>query len=241
MVQGLDAPLHLDIRAFGQDILAKVIGHRRERGHGDTLPRWTEGCPQFGSLIQVRRSRRNPRIVGPQCPGFANNAQPRLRILSPIASYARCDRYRVPNDYRALAVMVARYREHCHRPWNVRPGTVLETLQCLDALRRSERLGLFLLACEADARGRAGLAERPYPQAALPTRVTGQAVGSLPPDGQCFIQLPIDFSHLCQVETLPWHHRDPFDRLLIAQAQLQHLALVSADARFDRYGIRRIW
>lgn len=56
-----------------------------------------------------------------------------------------------------------------------------------------------------------------------------------------FIQLPIDFSHICQVETLPWHHRDPFDRLLIAQAQIQDLPLVSADARFDRYGIPRIW
>lgn len=56
-----------------------------------------------------------------------------------------------------------------------------------------------------------------------------------------FIQLPIDFSHICQVETLPWHHRDPFDRLLIAQAQIQDLPLVSADGRFDRYGIRRTW
>jgi hypothetical protein len=37
MVQCLDAPLHLDIQAFGQDMLAKVIGHRRERGHGDIL------------------------------------------------------------------------------------------------------------------------------------------------------------------------------------------------------------
>ena len=88
MVQCLDAPRHLDIRAFGQHILTKVIGHRRERGHGDTLPCWTEGYPQFGSLIQTRRLRHIPEIVGSQSPGFASNAQPGLRIVSPIASYA---------------------------------------------------------------------------------------------------------------------------------------------------------
>jgi len=57
----------------------------------------------------------------------------------------------------------------------LRPGTVLKTLQGLDALRRPERLELFLLACEADARGRAGLAERPYPQAAFLKRALAAA------------------------------------------------------------------
>jgi tRNA nucleotidyltransferase (CCA-adding enzyme) len=75
-----------------------------------------------------------------------------------------CDRYRVPNDYRDLAVAVARYHGHCHRALELRPGTLLKTLQGLDALRRPERLDLFALACEADARGRAGLSERAYPQ-----------------------------------------------------------------------------
>jgi len=43
------------------------------------------------------------------------------------------------------------------------------------------------------------------------------------------------------VEDLVAHHRDPFDRLLIAQAMVEHLPLVSADAIFDQYDISRLW
>ena len=43
------------------------------------------------------------------------------------------------------------------------------------------------------------------------------------------------------VETLPLHHRDPFDRLLIAQAWQEGLTLVSSDTAFDAYGITRVW
>lgn len=53
--------------------------------------------------------------------------------------------------------------------------------------------------------------------------------------------LPIDMTHLIVVTTLPFHHRDPFDRLLIAQAMVEKVAIVSIDKIFDRYGIRRIW
>jgi tRNA nucleotidyltransferase (CCA-adding enzyme) len=52
-----------------------------------------------------------------------------------------------------------------HRAFELRPGTVLELLENTDALRRPERFESFLLACEADARGRTGLEERPYAQA----------------------------------------------------------------------------
>lgn len=53
--------------------------------------------------------------------------------------------------------------------------------------------------------------------------------------------LPIDFRHAARVESLPFHHRDPFDRLLVAQAQTEKLAIVSADAVLSEYGVRRIW
>lgn len=76
-----------------------------------------------------------------------------------------CDRYRVPNDYRELAALVARYHGHCRRVQELRLGTLLSTLKALDAFRRPERFEQFLLACEADARGRLGLEQRPYPQA----------------------------------------------------------------------------
>lgn len=56
-----------------------------------------------------------------------------------------------------------------------------------------------------------------------------------------FILLPIDLAHVEQVEGLPFHHRDPFDRLLAAQALVEDLVLVSADPVFRRYGVRRIW
>lgn len=80
---------------------------------------------------------------------------------------AFCKRWRVPNDCRDLAVLVARYHGICHRAEELRPRTVLELLSNLDAFRRSERVELFLLACEADARGRLGLEQAPYPQADL--------------------------------------------------------------------------
>jgi len=76
-----------------------------------------------------------------------------------------CQRYRVPNQYHDLAVLVARYHTHCHRVAELSPETVLETLQSLDAFRRPQRFEQFLLACEADSRGRSGFAELPYPQA----------------------------------------------------------------------------
>ncbi len=78
---------------------------------------------------------------------------------------ALCRRYRIPNDYRDLAVLVARWHGHAHRIAQLRPATVLKLLEALDAFRRPQRMESFLLACEADARGRAGLEERPYPQA----------------------------------------------------------------------------
>ncbi len=56
-----------------------------------------------------------------------------------------------------------------------------------------------------------------------------------------FTLLPISLEHATAVETLPLHHRDPFDRLLIAQAITGALQIVSADARFDLYPVTRLW
>jgi PIN domain nuclease of toxin-antitoxin system len=47
--------------------------------------------------------------------------------------------------------------------------------------------------------------------------------------------------HCAIVVSLPFHHRDPFDRLLIAQALVEQVPIVSADASFDAYGVQRIW
>ncbi len=56
-----------------------------------------------------------------------------------------------------------------------------------------------------------------------------------------FDLLPVKVKHTSVVTTLPFHHRDPFDRLLIAQAIEENLTLVSIDDVFDNYGITRLW
>jgi PIN domain nuclease of toxin-antitoxin system len=56
-----------------------------------------------------------------------------------------------------------------------------------------------------------------------------------------FELLPITLEHATSVETLPQHHRDPFDRLLIAQANMEGLTLISADAIFQQYDVKCLW
>lgn len=52
-----------------------------------------------------------------------------------------------------------------------------------------------------------------------------------------FQELPIGFAHAEQVRQLPAHHRDPFDRIMIAQAQVEGLLIVTGDAAFDAYDV----
>jgi PIN domain nuclease of toxin-antitoxin system len=56
-----------------------------------------------------------------------------------------------------------------------------------------------------------------------------------------FHRLAISTDHALRAGLLPLHHTDPFDRMLVAQAQALNCPMVSADARLDRYGVRRIW
>ncbi len=53
--------------------------------------------------------------------------------------------------------------------------------------------------------------------------------------------LGITVAHTTQVAILPFHHRDPFDRLIIAQALEEQIPVISADDTFDKYGVTRIW
>lgn len=54
-------------------------------------------------------------------------------------------------------------------------------------------------------------------------------------------ELPIALDHIEQQMSLPFHHRDPFDRLLVAQSLVEGAPIVSADTIFDAYGVTRIW
>lgn len=56
-----------------------------------------------------------------------------------------------------------------------------------------------------------------------------------------FQALPIDLRHVARLAQIPFHHRDPFDRLLAAQALEEGVAFVSADGIFGRYDIKRVW
>jgi len=58
---------------------------------------------------------------------------------------------------------------------------------------------------------------------------------------QGFSELPIESAHAIRAGLLPLHHRDPFDRMLAAQAQVTGWPIISADRVFDYYGVRRIW
>lgn len=53
--------------------------------------------------------------------------------------------------------------------------------------------------------------------------------------------LPISLDHALRAGALPNHHKDPFDRMLVAQAQAEGVSLVSNDAVFDQYGVKRVW
>ena len=56
-----------------------------------------------------------------------------------------------------------------------------------------------------------------------------------------FTELPIGVAHATRAGLLPLHHRDPFDRLLVAQAQDLGIPILSADTSLDRYDIKRVW
>jgi PIN domain nuclease of toxin-antitoxin system len=56
-----------------------------------------------------------------------------------------------------------------------------------------------------------------------------------------FYLLPVTADHAWQVRQLPLHHRDPFDRLLIAQAQIERLPIFTSDSTFDAYDVMAVW
>lgn len=105
-----------------------------------------------------------------------------------------CQRLRVPNAFKTLAAQVMRYHTHCHKAKELKPSTAVDLLISLGALRHTHQLPEFLLACEADAKGRTGLENQPYPQAtylqklaqaannvtaaSVPEKYTGEQIGA---------------------------------------------------------------
>ena len=91
-------------------------------------------------------------------------------------------RLRVPTEYAALAEQVCREHLNARRAFELKPATVLRLLSSLDALRRPERLDVFLAACEADKRGRLGHEDDAYPQSDYlrAARAAAAGIGAAP-------------------------------------------------------------
>lgn len=100
-------------------------------------------------------------VTAPEClPGHRGHEQAGLPLVE-----ALCERLKVPRAYRDLALTVCAHHLNCHRARELRPATLLRLLTASGALREGDRFEGFLRACTADARGRAGRADAPYPQA----------------------------------------------------------------------------
>lgn len=118
----------------------------------------TDPCVRFAALMHDVGKGTTPKEELPRHAGHE------ARGANMIEKF--CERLRAPNEFRDLAVLVARHHLLCHRLFELRPGTVLDLLDSLDAFRRPERVEMFTIACEADARGRTGFEDKPYPQRA---------------------------------------------------------------------------
>ena len=114
-------------------------------------------CIRFATLLHDLGKGTTPSTEWPRHIAHEERSLPLIRKL--------CDRIAAPKEYKELALIVAQWHTHCHRALELKPATVLKTLQATDAFRRPERFEQFLLCSEADARGRTGFEQRNYPQA----------------------------------------------------------------------------
>ena len=96
-----------------------------------------------------------------------------------------CDRLKIPNRYRELAIAVSRYHLLCHKAPTLRPVTILKVLKGIGALRQAEKLAQFIRCCESDARGRLGFEHTTYESGLWLTQVF-EAIQSI--DNKEFIQ-----------------------------------------------------
>ena len=117
---------------------------------GDALIGWCALTHDLGKAL-------TPPDELPAHRGHEHNGVAPLRALSA--------RLKVPAEFAALGELVCRFHLLAHTAFDLRAATILELFEKLDAFRRPERVAQFLLACEADKRGRLGMADSDYPQA----------------------------------------------------------------------------
>ena len=112
---------------------------------------------RFAALTHDLGKGSTPGNLLPSHPGHEMRG---ARLIRDVAA-----RLPVPRACRDLALLVAEFHTHVHRALELRPKTILSVLEKTDAFRRPDRFEQFLVTCEADARGRAGLENRRYEQA----------------------------------------------------------------------------
>ncbi|HWS74151.1 MAG TPA: multifunctional CCA addition/repair protein [Quisquiliibacterium sp.] len=126
-----------------------VLDHAAQQGHGLAV--------RFAALTHDLGKGETPEHVLPQHIGHEARS---VRLVEQA-----CARLRTPTEVRDLARIVAAEHGNVHRALELRPSTLVKLLERMDAMRRPARVDEVLAACEADFRGRAGHADRPYPQA----------------------------------------------------------------------------
>ncbi len=109
---------------------------------------------RFAVLVHDVGKGITPEDVLPRHTGHEARGLPLVKTL--------CERLKVPNQYRKLALVVTEYHLQCHRATDLKVETLLNLLRGAGALKSSAKLEPFLLSCEADARGRLGLENRHY-------------------------------------------------------------------------------
>lgn len=112
---------------------------------------------RFAALVHDLGKALSPKDNLPHHYGHETKGLPVLEAL--------CNRLRVPNAFKSLAQHVMEYHTHCHKAMELKPSTLVDLLNTLGVFKQHNQFHEFLLACEADAKGRTGLENRPYPQA----------------------------------------------------------------------------
>ncbi|MDI1291643.1 MAG: multifunctional CCA addition/repair protein [Methylobacter sp.] len=140
---------------------------------------------RFAALVHDLGKGVTPRTNWPHHYGHETQG---LRILEQL-----CMRLRVPNSFKTLAMQVMQYHTHCHRVFELRASTITDMLAALGAYKPRHKLSEFLQACEADAKGRTGFENTPYPQAEL---LSGAAKAAASVDTSSILNGELKGSHI---------------------------------------------
>jgi len=140
---------------------------------------------RFAALVHDLGKGVSPKSNWPHHHGHETQGLPILEQM--------CERLRVPNSFKALARQVMQYHTHCHRAFELRASTINDMLTALGAYKSTNKLPEFLLACEADAKGRTGFENSPYPQAEL---LSGAARAAASVDTSSILNGELKGSHI---------------------------------------------